>query len=178
MSFESMPERGPTLAWRLTVWYAGVFAASSVLAFALAYLLIVALVRERADEDLGDDVGELAELLHTEGLPRVEAEIRIDTQGDQAESEFFRLWSRDGSLVLATDLDGFPGLPSPVDRLLRSDVGADPVLATLKLPGRAHGVRTASGAISAEYVLEVGESLEDDDEFVAGLLGRFAMPAA
>jgi heavy metal sensor kinase len=178
MSSDSRPKRGRTLAWRLTLWYAGVFAASSALAFSLAYLLIVALVRERTDEDLGDDVGEFAELLRTEGLRGIEEEMRLDTQGDQAESEFFRLWSRDGSLVLATDLDEFPGLSSPADRLLGSDVGADPVLATLELPGREHGVRTASGALSAEYVLEIGESLEDDDEFVAGLLGRFAAPAA
>jgi heavy metal sensor kinase len=177
MSSETSPRQARTLAARLTLWYAGVFAASSVLAFSLTYLMIVALVRERTDDDLSDDIGEFAELLETEGMNGVEQEIRLDMQGDEVENEFIRLWSRDGSLVAATDLDAFPGLPPP-DSLLKSAVDAEPVLATLHLSGRHHAVRTASGAISADYVLEVGQSLEDDDEFVAGLLSRFGAPAA
>jgi heavy metal sensor kinase len=178
MSSETSPRRGRSLAWRLTLWYAGVFAASSMLAFSVAYFLIVALVRERTDDDLAEDIGEFAQILRKEGLERVEEEMRLDTQGDQAESAFFRLWFRDGSLVLATDLDEFAGLPSPPDSLFESAVGAEPALATLNLPGREHGVRTASGALSNDYLVELGETLENDDEFVAGLLGRFAAPAA
>jgi heavy metal sensor kinase len=178
MSSETNPSRGRSLAWRLTLWYAGVFAASSLLAFSLAYFLIVAHVRERTDEDLSGDIEEFVELLRTDGLGRVEEEMRLDTQGDQAEIEFYRLWSRDGSPVLATNLDEFPGLPAPAASLFQSVVGAEPVLATLDLPRREHSVRTASGAIANDYVLEIGESLEDDDEFVAGLLSRFAAPAA
>ena len=178
MSSETSPRPGRSLASRLTLWYAGVFAASSMLALSLAYLLIVALVHERTDEDLSEDIGEFAELLLTDGMSGVRQEIRLDMQGDEVEDEFIRLWSRDGSLVAATDLAAFSGLPSPSDSLLKSEVRDDPVLATLHLPRRHHGVRTASGAISADYVLEVGQSLEDDDEFVAGLLSRFGASAA
>jgi heavy metal sensor kinase len=178
MSSDTKPERGRTLAWRLTFWYAAVFAASSLLALSVAFLSIVALVRERTDEDLREDVEEIAELLEKEGLDGVEEQLRLDLQGDETEDEFIRLSSRDGSLVLASDLDEFAGLPSPADSLLRSSAGAEPVLATLELPDREDGVRIAGAAISVDYVLEVGESIEDDDEFVAGLLGRLAAPAA
>jgi len=178
MSSETSPRQGRTLAARLTLWYAGAFAASSMLALSVAYFLIVAHVRERTDEDLSDDIEEFSELLRTDGLGRVEEEMRLDTQGDQAETEFYRLWSKDGSLVLGTDLAQFAGLPAPADSLFQSVIGAEPVLATVDLPRREHSVRIASGAISDDYVIELGESLEDDDEFVAGLLGRFAAPAA
>jgi hypothetical protein len=122
-----------------------------MLALSLAYFLIVALVRERTDEDLSEDVGEFADLLREGGLGRVEQEIRLDMQGDEVEDEFIRLSARDGTLVAATDLDAFSGLPAPPASLLTSAVGADPVLATLRLSGRDHAVRTASGAISADY---------------------------
>jgi len=178
MSFETMPERRRTLAWRLTCWYAAVFAASSLVALSVAYVLIVAQVRERTDADLREDVEELSDLLRTEGLDGFGEQLRLDLQGDETEDEFVRLSSRDGSLVLASDLDEFPGLPAPADSLLRSDSGAEAVLATLELAGRDHGVRVASAAISADYVVDVGETMEDDDEFVAGLLGRLAPPAA
>ena len=178
MSSETKPERSHTLAWRLTCWYAAVFATSSLLALSVAYLLIVAQVRERTDDDLREDVEELAELLHEEQLEEFAEQLRLDVQGDEVEDEFVRLSSRDGSLVLATDLDEFPGLPAPAETLLRSATGAKPILATFALPGRDHGVRVASAAISADYVLDVGESIEDDDEFIAGLLGRLAPSAA
>ncbi len=177
MSSESSPKRGRTLALRLTLWYAGVFAASSLLAFAFAYALIVGLVRDRMNEDLSEDIGEFTELLRMEGLPRVEQEMWLDTQGEQAEETFFRVWSRDGSLVLSTDLSAFPDLAPPPDSLLQSGA-AVPLLATLHLPSHDHALRTVTGAISDDLVLEIGESLEDDDEFVADLLRRFAVPLA
>src|SRR5262245_25275302 len=145
-----------------------------MLGFAVVYLLIVALVRERSDEDLSDDIGEFAELLRTDGIAGVEQEMRLDTRGDQAEKSFFRLWSRDGSLVLATNLSAFPGLSLPPDWLLRSHIDAEPRLATLSLPGVKHAVRTVSGAISSDLVVEIGESLADDDEFISDLLRGFA----
>ncbi len=178
MSSESRPSsfEGRTLALRLTLWYAGVFAASALLAFAFAWVVIVALVRERMDEDLSEDIGEFAELLRAEGLAGVEREMRLDTRGEDAESCFFRLWSRDGSLVLATDLRAFPDLAAPPASLLQSRAGAEPRLGTIRLPAHEHALRTVSGAISGDLVLEIGESLEDDDEFVADLLRGFAAP--
>mgnify|MGYP001019229363 FL=1 len=85
-----------TLALRLTLWYAGIFAASSTLAFALAYVLIASVVRERTDEDLREDIGEYAAYLRSGGLDRATAEMRVDTEGDEARQTFFRLWTADG----------------------------------------------------------------------------------
>ena len=81
-------------------------------------------------------------------------------------------------LVLATDLDAFAGLPDR--RRIRCSQSArrrrTGARDAATCPAVNDAVRTASGAISADLVLEVGESLEDDDEFVAGLLGGFAAP--
>ena len=49
-----------TLALRLTVWYAGIFVASCVLAFMLVYVLMVSIVQERTDADLEEDIDEFA----------------------------------------------------------------------------------------------------------------------
>src|SRR5262245_28295611 len=119
MSSETTARPGRSLAARLTLWYAGVFAVSSMFALALAYFLIVGVVRERTDDDLSEDVDEFAALLESDGMSGVEQEIRLDSHGDEAEDEYIRLWSRDGTLVAATDLDAFPDLPTPADPLLK-----------------------------------------------------------
>ena len=85
-----------TLALRLTLWYAGIFAASSILAFTLVYASVVAVVQERTDEDLEEDIEEFASLMQSGGLERVKAEITADTEGAGASQTFFRLWAPDG----------------------------------------------------------------------------------
>ncbi len=176
MSSDPTPESGRSLALRLTLWYSGIFAGSCALAFALAYALIVATVQDRLDEDLCDDVEEFAVLYQTDGQTRVEHEMRLDTKGEEAEKSFFRLWSRDGRLLLATDLSAFPGLGPPPESVFAATATAEPLLESLEFPGRGHAVRAVYGAISRDLVLEIGESVEDDDEFVAALLRDFVAP--
>jgi hypothetical protein len=114
MSSEPTTRRGHSLALRLTLWYSGILAGSCGLAFAFVYGLIVATVQDRLDEDLSDDVAEFAALYESGGQARVEHEMRLDTKGEEAEKSFFRLWTRDGRLVVATDL-GLHRHPVPLE---------------------------------------------------------------
>jgi signal transduction histidine kinase len=176
MSSEPMTRRGHSLALRLTLWYAGIFASSCALAFAFVYGLIVAAVQGRMDQDLSDDVAEFTALYQSEGQARVEHEMRLDTKGEEARKSFFRLWTRDGRLILATDLTAFPQLGPPPESVFEAGGAAEPALETLDLPGRKHPVRAVYGAISPDLFIEIGESVEDDEEFVAALLRGFVGP--
>lgn len=175
MSFASASRR-PSLALRLALWYSGIFAVSCALAFAVVHALIVATVQHRRDGDLVDDIGEFASMSAAEGAARVEQQVRLDAAGKEAAIGYFRLWGRDGRLALATDLEAFPGLPPPPDAAFAKRVADRPTLATLDLPGKEHGVRVVYGAMSADAILEIGESLEDDEEFVAALLRALVAP--
>ncbi len=165
-----------TLALRLTIWYAGIFAASSILAFTLVYASVVAVVQERTDEDLEEDIEEFASLMQAGGLERVKAEITADTVGSGASQAFFRLWAPDGREILATDLSSWPGLGEPLEVL--AEVDDEPILKTLALPRRTDKVRIVYGTIAPGLVLEIGESLEEDEELLAALLGGFLMTLA
>lgn len=167
-----------TLALRLTLWYAAIFAASSLLAFVLVYALMVAVVQERTDGDLGEDIGEFAAFMRLGGLERVKAEMAAETQGEEASTAFLRLWSRDGRLLMATDLSAWTEVGIPRAELLLLGLGDEPVLETLTLPGRKHQVRTVYGAIAPDMVLQIGASLEDDEEFLATLLKGFLIVLA
>ena len=45
-----------SLAFRLTLWYAGIFLVTSGVAFLFFYLLITTVIRERTDQDLMEEV--------------------------------------------------------------------------------------------------------------------------
>lgn len=173
MFFKTLRSLRHTLALRLTIWYAGIFAASSILAFTLVYALMVAIVQERTDEDLEEDIEEFAAFMQLGGLDRVKTEMTVETQGEEAEQVFIRLWAPDGRQLAGTDLSSWSGLDKPAEALANLDDADEPILDTLALPSREDKVRTVYGIIAPDVVLEIGESLEDDEEFLEALRNGF-----
>jgi heavy metal sensor kinase len=162
-----------TLALRLTLWYAGIFVVSSMLAFALAYGLMASIVREHTDEDLQEDIEEYAAYLRLGGLDRVKTEMTVDTAGDEARQVFFRLWAPDGRQLLTTDLSAWAGLDEPHDISARLADTDEPILETLALPQREHKVRAIYGTLAPGVVLQIGESQEANEELMQALLQGF-----
>jgi heavy metal sensor kinase len=163
---------------RLTAWYAGIFAVSSALAFVVVYALMVSVVQEQTDEDLREDIAEFESFLRVGGLDRIRHEMMLETQGDQAEDVFFRLWASDGRLLAATDLSSWPGLASPPEAALGLAGDDAPTLETLALPEREHGTRAIYGAVGPGLVLQIGSSLEEQEEFTDSLLNGFLITLA
>ena len=178
MFLKTLRDLRHTLALRLTIWYAGIFAASSILAFALAYALMVALVQARTDNDLKEDLEEFASFMQTGGLDRVRREIMLETQGAAAREVFFRLWATDGRQLVTSDLSAWPGLSGPDAVLPQADAGDAPILETLSLPHREYNTRSIYGPIAPGLMLQIGESLEDDEEFLGALLKGFLIALA
>ncbi|MEE4379138.1 MAG: hypothetical protein V2J55_16730, partial [Candidatus Competibacteraceae bacterium] len=108
MLLKTLRELRHTLALRLTLWYGGIFAGSSMLAFAFLFAFMVTVVQERTDDELEDDIEEFVEFIRSGGLERVEAEIIAETQGEEAEQSYLRLWTDDGRQLMSSDLDAWP----------------------------------------------------------------------
>ena len=124
--------------------------------------------------DLADDVGEFATLFEAGGMARVEHEMQLDTNGEESEKSFFRLWTPSGELLFATDLVAFPGLQPPSEeRLAAAARSQEQLVGLFELAERDAPIRRAVGTISSGLVLEIGESTEDDEEFVAALAQGF-----
>ena len=174
MSLKTAPERKATLALRLTFWYAAIFAVSSALALALVYTLVVTAVASRSDADLRHDIDEFAGLYHDEGLARVTREMALDTRGDDATSVYFRIWSRDGKLLAATPLGEWPDLAPLASHVLRQVLDHGRVELTIPfVPTRQDPLRTVIGKLGPGLVIEIGQSLEDDQEFIAEIMRGF-----
>ena len=174
MSLKTTPERKTTLALRLTFWYAAIFALSSALALACVYGLVVTAVSARTDADLRQDIDEFAGLYRDEGLARVTREMALDTRGDEATSVYFRLWSRDGKLEAATPLAAWPELSPLASDILSQALDHGRVeLAVPRVPKRQDRARTVVGKLGPGLVLEIGQSLEDDQEFIAEIMRGF-----
>lgn len=166
-----------SLALRLTLWYAGIFAATSILGFALVYFLIFSIVRAREDRELREDLGEYVTLLEEGGIDRVQAELAQEAQDPRAMEGFFRLGAADGREWTAVGCTPPEGRATP-EILAELAGGEDLVWRTLELPGREHGFRAVYGTIGPGTVLGIGKSLEEDNDLVAAFLNGFLLTLA
>src|SRR3989304_1652490 len=79
------------LTFRLTVWYAGIFTLSSLIAFVLFYALITSVIRERTDQELVNQAGKFSTVLQEQGIGAVENFAFLETQEAGVRKVFFRL---------------------------------------------------------------------------------------
>jgi hypothetical protein len=93
-----------TLAFRLTLWYAGIFAIFSSVAFLLFYTLITSVLEERIDQDLLAQAQRFSVLLATEGLDAVNSNAVIEAQAAGVKKVFFRLLNLNGDVFSSSNM--------------------------------------------------------------------------
>jgi methyl-accepting chemotaxis protein len=156
-----------TLSFRLTAWYATIFTASSLLAFLFFYLQIASILRERTDEELLDDVEEMSQLLAAKGLDEVKQTMILEAKEDGEKDIFYRLLHPDGQPLGSSEMIFWGPLDVSRPALTRTANNNQPVFETLTIEGRRHKARTVYAPIGPNTVLQIGISLEDNDEFLA-----------
>ena len=140
---------------------------SALVAFSALYLVISSVIHEHRDEDLLEDVEEFSTILATQGLDAVKTEMAWEASSDGAENIFLRLLSNDGRELESTDMSLWRGVGPSTHALDNLKTGASHVFETLTLPEHEHPVRMVHGIIGPDTILQIGESLEEDEEFLA-----------
>jgi heavy metal sensor kinase len=155
-----------TLSFRLTLWYGGIFTFSSFVAFLLFYLLITAVIRERTDQDLSEQVEKFARLLSTGGIEAIKRVAIVEAQAAGERKIFFRLLSRRGEVFLSSNMSYWRDIG--VERNAISRVLARPGLLfeTITIPGRKQQVRIVYGMIGPGVILQLGQSMENYTRFI------------
>jgi len=113
-----------------------------------------------------EDVQGYSSMLAAEGLDKVNSEMAWEALSDGQEHIFLRLLSMDGKEVAATDMSAWRSVGTGSHALDKLKRGADYVLETLDLPEQEFKARTVYGSIGPDLVLQIGESLEEDEEFL------------
>jgi heavy metal sensor kinase len=167
-----------TLAFRLTLWYAGIFTVSSLLAFLFFYFQIESILRERTDEELRDDIKEFSALLQEQGLEQVKETMVIEAKDDGVKDIFYRLLTLDGRQSGSSDLSSWGDLDVNRRALRSIAEDAKPVFETLVIPGRRHNARSVYALIAPGVIMQVGMTLEDNDEFLAEFREIFSATVA
>jgi len=157
----------------LTLWYAGIFALSSCVAFLLFYALITSFIREQTDQDLLAQVNRFSTLLVSEEIEAVKSAAVIEAQAAGVKKVFFRLLSLNGQVFSSSNMAYWKNIDineTAIKELLR---GRSHVFETIAIPQRKEKVRILYAMLGPTIVLEVGQAMESYSRFLDAFKGIF-----
>jgi len=155
-----------TLAFRLTLWYAGIFTVSSCIAFLLFYMLITSVIREKTDQELLSQVGQFSTVLEARGLEAVENFAFLEAQAAGVKKVFFRLLYPSGHAFSSSNMSYWEDIgvrKTAIEQLLR---GNSHIFDTVILRDRRDKVRILYALIGPGIILQVGQSMENHSRII------------
>ena len=161
-----MPKIYHSLTFRLTLWYAAIFALSLLSMLLVVYLMLSQRMETRVDELLLSDALEFRHLYRKYGMENIEAEFAREAEVAGTDQVFFRLLSREGRQLKASDLRTWNGVP--VTRSLLAHLVPDqPAFETVRIPGQPHHVRMVYLTMAEDQnVIQVGYLRRDDERLL------------
>jgi heavy metal sensor kinase len=150
----------------LTLWYAGIFAVSSCIAFLLFYTLITSFLQERIDQELRGQAQRFSALLATQGLGAVSNNAVIEAQAAGVKKVFFRFLNLSGAAFSSSNMSYWQDIPvdgKAIEQLLR---GENTVLETITIPNRTDQVRILYAMLSPITIVQVGQAMESQSRFL------------
>ncbi len=173
MSSRKLFSQRNTLAFRLTLWYAGIFTVSSCIAFLLFYTLITSVIRERSDEELLNQANRFATLYATEDINEVAKSAVIEAQAAGVRKVFFRLVSPEGEIFSSSNMSYWINIavrPEAIRALLQ---GAHQAFETIVIPNRKDEVRVLYVMLSPGIIMQIGQTMENYSRFFDAFKGIF-----
>jgi len=162
-----------TLAFRLTLWYAGIFTLSSCVAFLLFYILITSFIQERTDQELLNQVNRFSTLLVTEGFEAVKNDAVIEAQAAGIKKVFFRLLSLKGQVFSSSNISYWKDININETAIRELLQGSSHVFETITIPDYKDKVRILYALLSPSIILQVGQAMESYSRFLDAFKGIF-----
>jgi len=173
MFLKRLSDLSGTLAFRLTAWYALIFTVSSVLALSVFYYKISVITQDDTDRELAEEIKEFSTIMADGGVDQVKKYMKVEVESED-EDVFFRLLSENGR-VLAMEGDPSWNPIEPAANIFNILQNSKKyILSTLVLPDFQYKVRTIYGLIGPAMILQVGISLEDNEQYL-GILRKLLL---
>ncbi|HEY6010351.1 MAG TPA: hypothetical protein VIX18_02685, partial [Nitrospirota bacterium] len=143
-----------SLAFRLTLWYAGIFTLSSLAAFLIFYFSLSTMRLHQTDEELSKEITEFSALLTSRDMNAATSYVRIEAESSGVEEMFLRILATDGSVLASSNMSSWKNVDVSRTALKRLADGANRVFETRTVAEHRYPIRVAYGAIGPGMIIE------------------------
>jgi len=155
-----------TLAFRLTLWYAGIFSISACIAFIFFYFLMTSMFRDQTDRDLFRQAGIFSTIMAMDGVEDVKRFAALESQASGEKKIFYRLFYPTGISFSSSNMSYWQDIGVTRENIEQALQGNTQIYETLAIPGRVGQVRILYSNIGAGVILQLGQSLDNVASFV------------
>jgi len=150
-----------TLAFRLTLWYAGIFILSASVAFLFFYLLITSVIRQQTNQDLLSGVRTFSSILSVQGAEALKQQAFLEAQAGGEKKVFFRLLYITGQLFSSSNMSYWRDIGINKDAINRLLHDPGPAFDTISIPNRKHKVRILYAVLGPGLIVQLGRSMDN-----------------
>jgi signal transduction histidine kinase len=155
-----------SLLFRLTILYAITFTILSAIGFMVFYYRIYSVTMDRMDLELLDEIKEYSTEMTETGIEGVKSEIAEEAQSEDPDEEFYRLINLNGEILTSTDMSSWGRVETSSSLSKLQNEAITYVFQTITIPGRDYKARMISALIGPDTVLQIGETLEEADDYL------------
>lgn len=155
-----------SLLFRLTILYTIAFVFISAISFLIFYYYIYSVTMDRMDSELLEETREYSKVLANNNLKGVKNKIAGEAESEDPDEEFYRIIGFSGNVLFSTDMSswGTVDIRGVIEKLKDDENGH--VFQTITISGRDYNARIISAVIGPDTVLQIGETLEEADEYL------------
>ncbi|WDP93132.1 MAG: HAMP domain-containing protein [Desulfobacter sp.] len=170
-----MPDFFRTIAFRLTVWYAGIFSISSCVVFGLFYFLATQTILDQMDQELMDKAGYFRTVIRRNGIVGAQNLAVIEAQAAGEKQIFFRLLYPTGEVFASSHMSYWKDVAlddQAIDRLMKKRV---PVFRTVQIKGQDQKARMMYTFVAHNVILHTGLAMDSHSRFLSGFKKIFSI---
>lgn len=135
-------------------------------AFFLFYLVVSNVIQKRFNEDLLEEIEKFSQVYAERGMAGVEHTLVLEATHEIMDKEFFRILTPEGDVDVSTDMSYWKDLGPPANALQKIKNGTEHVYERLSSPEREYEVRIIYGTIGPGKILQIGQSIKEEAEFL------------
>jgi signal transduction histidine kinase len=164
-----------SLLFRLTILYAVAFTLLSGIGFLIFYYRIYSVTMEHMDVELQHETEKYTALMKAAGLEGVRSAIVEEAESEDPKEDFYRLFNFKGDILTTTDMSSWGAVARQNIFLHLQNEGLTYKIQTTTIAARDDKARMITAIVGPDTVLQIGESLEEVDEYLDIFLQLFSI---
>ncbi|MGD9052904.1 MAG: HAMP domain-containing sensor histidine kinase [Desulfobacterales bacterium] len=164
-----------SLLFRLTILYALAFTVLSAIGFLIFYYRIYSVTMEHLDIELLAESQKYTDLIKENNVEAAVSKISQEAELEDPAEDFYRLFNFNGDILFTTDMSAWGTIgKQDILRKLQNE-GSTSLIQTLSVEERDDKARMITAIVGPDTVLQIGESLEEVDEYLDIFLQLFSI---
>ncbi|PIE62117.1 MAG: two-component sensor histidine kinase [Desulfobacter postgatei] len=157
-----------SIAFRLTVWYAGIFSISSCVAFGLFYFLATQTIMNQVDQELIDKAGYFRTAIARSGIVGAQNLAVIEAQAAGEKQIFFRLLYPTGEVFASSSMSYWKDVRINKVMMARLMKSRTTVFETVHIAGQKQNARMMYTFVAPNVILHTGLAMNAYSRFLSG----------